>query len=249
MECLRALYRTVSANCLAPIRISLLRRWHRAGPHYCPVCESRPRRFLPHGDPIRLNARCPVCRSLERHRLDWLFLQWKTNLLDNQPKSFLHIAPEKFFTRKLLTIDNLDYLSADLANPRAMVKMDITRIAFEDHSFSAIYCSHVLEHIPNDKKALRELQRVLKTGGWAVLQVPLTADKTYEDPAIITPEERKKVFGQWDHVRVCGLDYAGRIEEAGFSVHVYHAADFLTPGDCHRMGCKLSDVIFYCQKA
>ena len=101
-----------------------------------------------------------------------------------------------------------------------MIKIDITDIKFQNNTFDCILCSHVLEHILDDNKAIRELYRVLKPNGWAILQVPILREKTFEDPNIQTPEERLKYFGQEDHVRIYGLDYKDRLENAGFKVMV-----------------------------
>ena len=132
----------------------------------------------------------------------------------------LHFAPEHIFDRAFKSLDNLDYMTADLDPNRAMIEMDITNITYEDNSFDVILCSHVLEHVMDDKKAMSELFRVLSPGGWAILQAPVLREKTYEDPAIVTPEERERLFGQRDHVRIYGLDYRDRLESAGFNVKV-----------------------------
>lgn len=216
---------------------------------YCSICESVADQFLPHGDPPRANARCPHCRSLERHRLDWLFFQQRTNLFSGDTIRFLHIAPEPFLSDRFGRLPNVDYLSADLMNPRAMVKMDLTDIEYADHSFDAIYCSHVLEHIPDDRKALAELYRVLSPGGWALLQVPITTKQTFEDPSITTPEDRKRVFGQWDHVRRCGPDYVERMREAGFEAETLMSTDIIPADECARMGIQTERRLFFCRKA
>jgi len=229
-------------------RLKVAKLYHFRGKHYCAVCESNVRRFLPFGDPPREYAMCPICGSLERHRLDWLMFTEYTDLFDCSPKAMLHVAPEKFFSERFQKIWNLDYLSADLNNPKAMVKMDVTNIAYPDNTFSIIYCSHVLEHIPNDVKAISEFYRVLKPGGWAVLQVPVSADKTYEDPTIVEPEERKKHFGQWDHVRLCGPDYIDRMKWAGFDAECLRATDIVKETDCARMGFSSDRLIFFCRK-
>lgn len=219
-----------------------------SGSCYCPICESRVQSFLPFGDPPRASARCPICGSLERHRLDWLYFKEKTDLFDGAAKKMLHIAPEKFLAGKFSEISNLDYLSADLSSLRAMVKMDITAINYPANSFSIIYCSHVLEHVADDRKAIAEFYRVLSPGGWAVLQVPIMAQETYENPAIIEPGERKKHFGQWDHVRRCGPDYVERIREAGFAVQVFRGTDLAPKADCAMMGFDPNRLIFSCRK-
>ena len=216
--------------------------------HYCPVCDNNVRRFLPFGEPQRAHARCPCCGALERHRLDWIFLAQRTNLFDRQHKKMLHVAPEAFLVARFRNIEGIDYLSADLNDPSAMERMDLTDIHHPDDSFQVIYCSHVLEHIPNDRKALAELYRVLSLGGWAMLQVPITAEQTYEDPTIVTPEARQRHFGQWDHVRLCGPDYADRMRDAGFVVEVLPATDVVAAAECTRMGIQTDRYIFFCRK-
>ncbi|MBD2102837.1 class I SAM-dependent methyltransferase [Leptolyngbya sp. FACHB-261] len=217
--------------------------------HYCSVCHNHLRSFLPFGDPPRQNALCPVCHSLERHRLDQIFFEKYTNLFDKSPKKMLHIAPEQSFELRLKQIENLDYISADLMSPRAMLKVDITDIPFPDNTFDIVYCSHVLEHVPDDKRAISEFHRVCKPQGWAVLQVPITTDKTFEDPSITSPEERKRVFGQEDHVRCCGPDYIDRIQAAGFKTNRLRATDVVKPTDCQYLGFQENRLVFYCEKA
>ncbi|MFC1895145.1 class I SAM-dependent methyltransferase [Thermodesulfobacteriota bacterium] len=172
----------------------------------------------------------------------------QTNLFDGSKKMMLHVAPEEFLSARFRRIENLDYLSADLSNPRAMVQMDITNINYPDNSFSVIYCSHVLEHIPNDRKAIAELYRVLCQDGWAVLQVPITAERTFEGPAIIEPEERKKHICKLDHVRRCGPDYIERMRSAGFIAQALCATDLVTEADCAKMGFQPDRLIFFCRK-
>jgi len=182
------------------------------------------RKFQPYGAEgvvKRPNARCPSCGSLERQRLIALYLERRTSFFTD-PLKVLHFAPEPAFHEKFKSLSNLDYISADLISSRAMVKVDITDIPYEEHSFDVILCSHVLEHVQDDRKAMQELYRVLKPGGWALLQIPIQSsrEKTYEDPSIVTPEERLKHFGQKDHVRIYGEDYKDRLASAGFTVKV-----------------------------
>lgn len=227
----------------------MLKAQNAGGRHYCPICESAIRMFYPHGDPPRPDERCPVCRSLQRHRMDWVFLKRRTDLFDGNPKDMLHVAPEAGLSLRYQSIPGVHYISADLKSPRAMVRTDLTRIAFPSNTFSVIYCSHVLEHIPDDRAALAELFRVLRPGGWALLQVPVIADRTFEDPAVTDPVERKKVFGQHDHVRKCGPDYIERIREAGFEARSYPASEVVTEEEGQRMGIRRTRPIFYCIKA
>jgi len=180
----------------------------------------------------------------------WHFLKNHSNLFDGKPRKVLHVAPEPFFRRRLQERLGEDYLTADLSNPNAMVKMDITKIDYPERWFDVIYCSHVLEHVPDDRKAMREFHRVLKQDGWAILLVPITAENTFEDPSITTPEERFRVYGQVDHVRRYGPDYVDRIREAGFHVNVIRPTDLVSQERAVQMGLtRTRDEICYCTRA
>ncbi len=213
---------------------------------YCPVCEKHSRKFKRYGIIPRDNARCFICGSLERHRLVWLYFTKKTNLFDEKPKKVLHIAPEYCFEKKLRKRIGVGYLTADIKGTKVMVKMDITNINYPDESFDVIYCSHVLEHIEDDINAIRELHRILKRNGWAVLMVPIKGDKTFEDPSINYPDERLKVFGQKDHVRIYGKDFAERLKRGGFKVKEIAPSDFLTTDEISKMAIR--GKIYYCTK-
>lgn len=191
----------------------------------CPCCGWKGPKFLPHGLDHRENARCPKCNSLERHRLYYLFL--RKHIPTDKAVKVLHFAPEKIITKLFKSFSNINYLSADLDPEKGMVKEDITQLSFQDNSFDLIFCSHVLEHIPDDIKAMQEVHRVLKPTGFALLQVPIkkefngkTIDATYEDFSITDPAERERVFGQHDHVRIYGSDFKDRLIKAGFKVEV-----------------------------
>lgn len=181
----------------------------------CPCCGGNFSTFLPYGmtNPQE-NSQCPRCGCVERHRILWLYLQNKTDFFKDKLK-VLHFAPEYWFQKQFKNLPNLDYITTDLFDKLAMVKMDITNITYEDNQFDVILCSHVLEHIPDEHKAMTELRRILKPSGWAILQVPLDTrlEKTFEDPGIVSPEDRRKAFGQEDHVRFHGLDYQDRLKK------------------------------------
>ena len=186
----------------------------------CPVCTAEFRKFMPYGREARSNALCPNCLALERHRLLWLYLKEDTDFF-TAPRKMLHIAPELCFIDRFKALDNLDHISADIESPLADVKMDIHKMPFEDNSFDVIFCNHVLEHVESDHIAMTEMKRVLKPGGWAILQIPIFTpwrDTTIEDPSIQDPKERERLFGQDDHVRMYGKDYPERIKKAGFEV-------------------------------
>jgi len=217
--------------------------------HYCPICRARVRRFLDYSAGYR-NVVCPLCGLQPRHRLMWLYLTWKLQLFGRTPVKLLHVAPEEVFSEAFSKSPNIDYLSADLTMPRAMVRMDLTIIPYPDHSFDAIYCSHVLEHIPDDRAAMKELLRVLRPGGWAILQVPIdpSRDATLEDLSIQTPEERENYYWQFDHVRLYGNDYKARLEDVGFEVTVDWFVRTFTDADVRRLGLDSSEGIFFCTK-
>lgn len=213
---------------------------------FCPICEKSSRQFRSAGAVLREDVRCAHCGSLERHRLLWLYLSARTDLFDGKPKKLLHVAPEPCFEPILRQHFGDSYITADLLNPTVSVKMDITSIQYPDQSFDVIYCSHVLEHVQDDKKAMREFYRTLKNSGWAILLVPITAAETFEDPSITEPEERLKAFGQEDHVRIYGPDYADRLRGAGFKVEVSNVGDFASEDEIRKM--RLSGEIYFCTK-
>lgn len=235
---------------LREIRNYIAWQSYRGHGRYCPVCGGESSKFGSFGKPARADARCMRCGSLERYRLVWLYFERKTDLFTEIPARMLHIAPEPIFEKLLKKRVGAGYLSADLDGSQAMVKMDITSIDHPDQLFEVIYCSHVLEHVPDDRQAMRELHRILKPDGWAVLMVPITADKTVEDPSITDPAERERLFGQADHVRRYGPDFADRLKEAGFAVTVVSPPDFLTPDEVARMGITAAaGDIFYCTRS
>lgn len=179
------------------------------------------RKFLPYGYGVqRSNALSPSTLSLERHRLLWLYLKNETDFFTTT-KKVLHIAPEQCFLKLFKKQQNLEYTTADLYSPIADVKADICNLPFEENSFDVVFSNHVLEHIEDDKKAMSELFRVLKPGGMGIFQIPqdLSFENTYEDFSIKSKEERKKHFGQYDHVRIYGRDYFDRLRSVGFKVN------------------------------
>jgi predicted SAM-dependent methyltransferase len=180
------------------------------------------RMFLPYGyGKQRNNALSPSSLSLERHRLLWLYLKNETDFFTSKErKKVLHFAPEQAFYKLFRNQKNIDYTTTDLFSPLADVKADICNLPFDDNSYDIIFCNHVLEHIPDDTKAMQELFRVLKKGGMAILQIPqdLKREVTFADDSIIDQKERAEIFGQYDHVRIYGRDYFDKLRSIGFTV-------------------------------
>ena len=216
----------------------------------CSVCGSEFRKFLPYGRSGRDNALCPHCLSLERHRLMYLYLQRKTNFFKDNLK-LLHVAPEYCFIDRFERMKNLDYITADIESPLAKVKMDIHQIPFPDNTFDVTFCNHVMEHVDDDIKAMSELYRVLKPGGWAIIQSPQDLSKatTYEDASITDPKEREKHFWQDDHLRLFGRDYGKRREKGGFKVtEDRFVMEQLTPEEVKLFALPANEIIYFCQK-
>ena len=189
------------------------------------------KRFLPYGyEEQRPNVLSPSTLSLERHRLMWLYLKNDTGFFE-KPLKVLHMAPEQCFLSLFKKMKNLDYTTADLYSPIVDVKANILDLPFEDNEFDLVFCNHVLEHIEDDLKAMKELFRVMKPGGMGIFQVPqeLARETTYEDATITTPEDKAKHFGQYDHVRIYGQDYFDRLRSVGFKVEEVDYSQKLDP--------------------
>lgn len=214
---------------------------------YCPLCQHRFKTFLPAGVIPRPNARCPRCYSLERHRLLWIALQtlWQSGTL-KLGGNLLHVAPEPALAEQFQRA--YDYLSVDLDGHKAMQAMDICAISLPDHSVDAIVCNHVLEHIPDDRKALAELYRVLKPSGWASIQVPMSGEVTQEDLSITDPSERTRRYGQADHVRQYGRDFYDRLKTAGFEVLIIPKAAIADTTTLETLAVDCETEVWLCHK-
>lgn len=198
----------------------LMSFWLKGSTYTDPIDGKQFKSFLPYGyENPRDNVLSPSTLSLERHRLLWLFLKSNTNFFTANLK-VLHFAPEQAFYKRFRKLENLDYTTTDLDSPLADVKADICNLPFDDNSYDVILCNHVLEHIHNDHKAMQELYRILKPGGWGVFQIPqdLKRTNTFEDDSITDKRERAKIFGQYDHVRIYGKDYFDKLRNVGFKV-------------------------------
>lgn len=221
-------------------------QWTLKGDRYTdPIDGKSFKKFLPYGyEKQRQNVLSPSTLSLERHRLLWLYLQRETNFFKS-PLKLLHFAPEQAFYKRFRSLNNLDYTTTDLNSPLADVKADICNLPFADNSYDVILCNHVLEHIPDDKKALSELYRVLKPGGFGIFQVPqdLNIENTFEDDTITDKKERAQIFGQYDHVRVYGRDYFNRLRDGGFKVKEVDLTGLLTPEEIDRYRLAKGEII------
>ena len=217
---------------------------------FCPCCARNFTHFLPFGVIPRPNAMCPGCGSLERHRMLWLYLKDRRDFFIDT-LTVLHFAPEDALRAVLSSLPNLDYITADIEPGRAMREIDITDTQFEANRFDVILCMHVLEHVPDDRKALSELFRILKPGGWAIVQSPIDRQRleTFEDPTVVSPKERERLFGQRDHVRVYGRDYSARLEQAGFNITIEDYAKRLSPERIAQCALGSDLDILVCSKA
>ncbi|MCR9264890.1 MAG: methyltransferase domain-containing protein [Flavobacteriaceae bacterium] len=189
------------------------------------------RTFLPYGyESPRENVLSPSTLSLERHRLLWLYLKNETEFF-SKPLKVLHFAPEQAFYKRFKKLGNIEYTTTDLNSPLADVKADICNLPFPENAFDVILCNHVLEHIPNDTKAMQELYRVMKPGGWGIFQIPqdLKRETTFEDDSITDKKERARIFGQYDHVRIYGRDYFDKLRSIGFTVEEVDYTQTLSP--------------------
>jgi len=219
---------------------------------HCPICQNEIMAFHPFGEKLRPNALCPSCGSLERHRMAYLYFKEQTDLFKRDNVKLLHVAPEKIFYDIFSASRNIDYLPVDInpSKPIVKEKVDIQNIQYEDNLFDVIYCSHVLEHVSDDTKAMMELNRVLKPEGWAILQVPIRYDLevTLENPAYSTPALRTKYYGQHDHLRAYGLDYKNKLERAGFKLRVNAYSDNFTLQQKNKYGLPNKENIYFCTK-
>jgi predicted SAM-dependent methyltransferase len=217
----------------------------------CPLCGWRLRAFTHGGTSFRARHRgyCPRCNSKARHRRIWLYLEEKTNLFSH-PLRLFHVSPKFSLSRRFSRMENLDYVGVDLNDRRNInAWADITATPIRSATFDAVICIHVLEEIEQDLVAMRELYRVLKPGGWAVISVPTRLDQeTYEDPTITAAKERLRAFGEEAHVRIYGGDLRDRLESCGFQVQLDLAQE-IGQQTMEKYGLADDENIFYCTKA
>ncbi len=238
------------------IKMSYLARpflafWLKGDTYTDPIDGKSFKRFLPYGyGQQRPNVLSPSTLSLERHRLLWLYLKNETAFF-HKPLKVLHMAPEQCFLSIFKKMKHLDYTTADLYSPIVDVKADLLNLPFADNEFDIVFCNHVLEHIEDDNRAMKELFRVMKPGGMGIFQVPqeLTREKTYEDSNIITPEDKAKHFGQYDHVRIYGKDYFNRLRNAGFKVDEVDYSQTLSPDLVEKYCLAKGEILPVCFKS
>lgn len=244
---------------LVQLKSMLQKIIYRGSKVRCNICKLSYETFAPYGDPPRFNAKCPNCGSLERHRLILRYLKEKTTFFKNNKKNIrvLHFAPEEFFYNSFSNHANIDYFPCDLFpdifsfdKKKIIRKVDILSIPYEDNYFDYILCNHVLEHIVEDRIAMSELYRVMNNGGLGIFQVPIdyNLDLTYEDSSITTEKDRKKAFGQKDHVRWYGKDYKMRLSQIGFTVNEDQFINTLKKDEIFRNGFSDNELIYCCTK-
>jgi len=217
----------------------------------CPVCEKSFKKFLSYGSEVaaRDNVLCPYDLTLERHRLMWLWLKNESNFFTDK-LNVLHMAPEQCFHKRFQQQENLDYLTADIVSPIADMHFDLHDIPLEDNRFDVIFCNHVMEHVNDHLRCMQELFRVMKPGGWAIMQVPQDFDRAevYEDASITSPEEREKHFWQYDHVRLFGRDYPDWLRKAGFEVEEYIPSEHFSSEQIARFRLMEKEVLYIARK-
>jgi len=214
----------------------------------CPCCGMSLRRMM--ATPSRANARCPRCRSLHRHRLLWLYLRDRLSLL-TQPLSLLHFAPQTGLWTRLNGLTHIRYITADLRSDDVSVRVDMCRLPFADGSIDLVLSSAVLDYIPDDVAAMREIHRVLRVGGIAVLWLPVddTVERTLDDPREWSPRQRANLAKTGGAVRVYGWDVCRRLESVGFAVTVERYARDLDSDTVQRYVLLADDPIIVCRKA
>ncbi len=229
---MKKLYKFLLNNLPRPLLIRLSYPFKKVAPLLykgnnveCPVCERSFSKFLSYGADIvhRDNVLCPYDLTLERHRLMWLYLKDESNFFTAEKLDVLHIAPEQCFHALFKKQSNLNYLTGDLVSPIADLHFDLHNIPLEDNRFDVVFCNHVMEHVDDAIRCMSELHRVMKPGGWGIMQVPQDHKRelTLEDSSITSPEDREKYYWQKDHVRLFGQDYPKWLEKAGFRVTLF----------------------------
>jgi SAM-dependent methyltransferase len=224
-----------------PVRFGLRKLAFAGAGVHCPLCGNSARKFHSHGLDFEVltrrqvvggmrrdNDRCPICHACDRTRLMMHYLETVVGV-GTKPVSILHVAPDFGLYLWLKRQQGVTYTGSDIDAARYrhisnIVTADLTKAPFADQSFDVVVCSHVMEHIPDDRKAMAEVLRILKPGGHALLLTPLAIDGlgTQEDITLNNPAEQERRFGQWDHLRIYGKDdYLARLNAAGFDASYF----------------------------
>lgn len=216
--------------------------------YQCSICGWRLRDFRPVACDPDSKDMCVVCGALARHRFIWLYLKNKTNLYST-PLNVLHFAAEHCFSKRLSRLANINYTTADVAEGYMEV-LNLMDIQKPDATYDVVLCIHVLEHVEDDARAMSEIFRIMKPGGWAILNphMDLSLEKTLEDPTVTSPEERRRLFNQEDHYRVYGRDLKVRLAKAGFEVHIVPYMDELPIELQKKYSLLTPGVIVLCKK-
>lgn len=235
----------------------------------CPFCGFRSYDLMPVGDETEVSKKyapiglgpvgkggsrpgmCWKCGAKDREKLIYIYLRDIKKIFAGNPLKVLHIAPEEMIAKQILKAENIDYVCGDLfakgyLYPPYVHNMNVLDLPFSDETFDLVICNHVLEHIDDDCKAMRELYRVLKKGGTALLQVPMSKklNKTLEDTSMLTADQRLKAFGQIDHLRLYGLDYKDRLERCGFIVELTN----ISGGKNEKYGLNKEEDLYVCHR-
>jgi SAM-dependent methyltransferase len=228
------------------LRIRLAAARHRGAVVWCPICRRGYDAFKPAPD-VALGL-CWRCGAHERHRAQWLLWQNRPELL-GEIGSLLHLAPEWALRRRLGALPEVRYVTADLDAPDVDLHLDLTGSELPTGAFDAILCSHVLEHIEDDRSAMRELRRLTAPGGWCLVMVPidLTRESTYEDPAVVAPAARHAAFWRPDHVRLYARDIGDRLREAGFDVEAIDPIAEFGADACRRCAIGPAEYLWLCR--
>jgi SAM-dependent methyltransferase len=230
-----------------PFLRKLISVFYKGNNYECPVCGFHARKFISvHEGESQL---CPRCGSIERKRLLWLYLEKEIAIGDKNNFRVLHFSPSTALRKRFETMKNIGYTPTDVFNPLIQNHFDITQVPFTENYFDLIICYHVLEHVTDDRKAMQELFRVLKNGGVALLQVPFSENETLEDASVTNPQERKKLFGQEDHVRYYGRrDFISRLQQTGFKVEEIKYAKILGEKKIRLYQLNREEIIFRGEK-
>ncbi len=222
---------------LKNIRLMVRGYLYKGDRYYCPICQHSFKTMLPGGFDLpvtkekeiigggyRQNNICPRCQSTDRDRLVYLYLKEKTTFF-TEPQQVLHVAPEQSLFRVFSKLPNLTYIvgtkyQEGFYYSDELPVIDLRALLYKNNTFDFVIANHVLEHIKEEERVLHEIFRVLKPGGSAIVQVPIAnkLNKTFEDPGILTKNDREKFYGQFDHVRLYGKDYPDHLSAAGFVV-------------------------------